>query len=155
MLLAVFNARYEFTLFDIGQAGRQSDGSVYKNSNFGYAIDQNLLNVHAPSNNTSSDGKYYPHVFVAGYAFQMKNYMPKSCPRSDRDIEKRVFDYRLSRSRRIIENSFGILEARFRIFRRPINAQLETVCSITKQLWLCYEVTMYIWRRHVLHSQFC
>ena len=47
-------------------------------------------------------------------------------------IENRVFDYRFSRPCRIIENSFGILAAQFRIFRRPINAQVETVCSITK-----------------------
>ena len=62
MLLAVCNARYEFTLVDIGQAGRQSDGGVYKNSNLGYAINQNLLNVPTPSN-MSSEGKY-PYVFV-------------------------------------------------------------------------------------------
>ena len=60
MLLAVSNARYELTLVGIGQAGRQSDGGVHKNSNLGYVIDQNLLNVPAPSNDMSSDGKYYP-----------------------------------------------------------------------------------------------
>ena len=47
-------------------------------------------------------------------------------------ILKRVFDYRLARAHCIIKNSFGILAARFRIFCRPINAQVETVCSITK-----------------------
>ena len=62
----------------------------------------------------------------------MKEYTLKPYPRSDRDIEKRVFDYRLSRVRCVIENSFGILAARFRIFRKPINTQVETVCSITK-----------------------
>ena len=72
------------------------------------------------------------HVFVDDDAFQMKEYMLKPYARTDRDIEKRVFDYRLSRARCIIENSFGIVAARFRIFRRPFNAQVETVCSITK-----------------------
>ena len=57
---------------------------------------------------------------MADDACQMKKYMLKPYPRSDRDIEKSVFDYRLSRARHIIENSSGILAARFRIFRRPI-----------------------------------
>ena len=59
-LLTVFKARYESTPIDIGQAERQNDGGVYKNNNFCYAIDQNLLNVPASSNDVASDGKYYP-----------------------------------------------------------------------------------------------
>ena len=116
VLLDVCNARYEFTPVDIG-----------KNSNLGYAIDQNLLNVPPPSNDISSDGKYYSYVFVTDDAFQVKEYMLNML-----NIEKRVFDFCLSRVRRIIENSFDILAARFRIFRRPINDQVKTVCSITK-----------------------
>ena len=42
---AVCNADYEFTLVDIGDAGRQSDGSVYANSFLGHAIDNNLLQL--------------------------------------------------------------------------------------------------------------
>ena len=67
----------------------------------------------------SSDGKYYPYVFVADDGFQMKGYMLKPYPRTGRDTEKKVFDYRLSRACCIIKNLFGILAARFRIFRRP------------------------------------
>ena len=42
------------------------------------------------------------------------------------------FKYRLSRARQIIENTFGILAARFRIFRRSILSCLETVENIIK-----------------------
>ena len=47
-------------------------------------------------------------------------------------LKKKVFDYRLLRARRIIENSFGIATARFRIFRRPMNAKVSTAKSVTK-----------------------
>ena len=39
--MAVCNAKYQFTLVDIGDIGRQSDGSVYGSSHLGYAIENN------------------------------------------------------------------------------------------------------------------
>ena len=68
-------------------------------------------------------------------AFGLKENMMKPYPSQNRTIEEKVFDYRLSRARRIIENSFGIAAARFRIFRRPINAKVSTVKSVTKMVF--------------------
>ena len=49
VLLAVCITNCEFTLVDIGEAGRQSDGGIYNNSNLGMAIDRNLLNIPEPT----------------------------------------------------------------------------------------------------------
>ncbi|KAJ8939524.1 hypothetical protein NQ314_011091 [Rhamnusium bicolor] len=46
--------------------------------------------------------------------------------------EQKVFNYRLSRARRIVENAFGILASRFRIFEKPMACLPETVDKIIK-----------------------
>ena len=44
----------------------------------------------------------------------------------------RVFNYRLSRARRIVECAFGILAQRFRIYNRRMQYSVETVIKIVK-----------------------
>ena len=47
----------------------------------------------------------------------------KPCSRCGMDLNQRVFNYRLSRARRVVENAFGILTSCFRIFQRPMQQE--------------------------------
>ena len=64
------------TLIDIAEAGRQSDGGVFSNSNLGYAIVNDLLDFPEPENVNDSDFKL-PFVFVADDAFPMRTNLVK------------------------------------------------------------------------------
>ena len=121
MLLAVCDANYSFTLVDIGDSGRNSDAGVFSSSKLGHAITTNQLNLPKPEPITET-AKNFPYVFVGDEAFQLTEFMMKPFPRELLSLAERIFNYRLSRARRIIENTFGILAARFRILRRPIIA---------------------------------
>ena len=52
-------------------------------------------------------------------------------PGQNADEEQRVYNYRHSRSHRVVENAFGFLAARWRIFQVPIQAAVENVESCT------------------------
>lgn len=79
----------------------------------------------------SEQFKDVPYVFVADDAFALNVNMLKPYKAMPEQRHK-VFNYRLSRARRMIENCFGILSAKWRIFKTTIIADVSLVESITK-----------------------
>ena len=131
VLMAICDYSYRFILVDIGDSGRESDGSVFAASSIGRALSRDLLNVPKPRQIPGSDKKF-PYVIVGDEAFPLKTYLLKPYARNVLDDSKRIFNYRLSRARRVIENAFGIMASRFRIFHKPINSAPENVKNIVK-----------------------
>src|SRR5262249_54852981 len=57
---------------------------------------------------------------IGDEAFQLDTNTMKPYSHRNATPAQRVFNYRLSRARRVVENSFGLLAARFRVLERPI-----------------------------------
>ena len=79
VFLVTCNADYEFTIVDIGDTGRQSDGSVYANRYLGCAIENNLLKIPRAEKISQSDqsNKIYSSVFVVADPFGLETFMMK------------------------------------------------------------------------------
>ncbi|XP_057294673.1 uncharacterized protein LOC130623210 [Hydractinia symbiolongicarpus] len=136
--MAICDADYKFLLVDIGDSGRQSDAGVFSSGNIGYAINENLFQLPHSRYFRGYDKVNFPYVslemrsFVGDEAFPLKINLVKPYPRNLLNDGRRIFNYRLSRARRVIENTFGICASRFRIFRRSIIGTVKHVTEITK-----------------------
>ena len=92
VLLGVCDSKYRFTLVDIGQAGRISDGGVFSASNIGEAMKTNSLNIPEPTY-LPNTGIKSPYVFVADEAFKLETFMIKPYPKAVLDLPKRICNY--------------------------------------------------------------
>lgn len=118
-LLAVVDYDYRFLYVDVGTQGRVGDAGVFQNSELFRALENNELGIPEAAPIPGTD-VISPYVIVADEAFPLKTYLMKPYAQRGLNQAERIFNYRLSRARRIVENAFGILAARFRVFRAPI-----------------------------------
>ncbi|XDV15962.1 hypothetical protein PO909_015873, partial [Leuciscus waleckii] len=114
VLLALVDADYRFRCIQVGDFGRTSDGGVYAGTALPGAA--HLGNV--------------PHVMVGDAAFPLKPYLMRPYPGQNLIHRKSIFNYRLSRARMVVENAFGILASRWRIFHRRINLHPKNVDTL-------------------------
>lgn len=131
VLLAICDAKYCFSMVDVGGFGRDNDASILQESLFGRMFDSgpHAFNIPPPTNVGSSS---LPYVLVSDEIFPLKPWLMKPYPGRNIDESQRIYNYRLSRARRTIENSFGILAARWRIYRRPIHASVESAEAMVR-----------------------
>lgn len=74
-------------------------------------------------------------MFVADEAFPLTSYLMRPYARRGHlTNEIRIFNYRLSRCRRTIENAFGILTARWQILQKPLCMSVENCEMVFKTL---------------------
>lgn len=127
VLMAICDAHYIFTLVDIGEYGSNNDSGVLSHSQMGKALDKGSMSFPQAEKLSGCPISQLPYFLVGDEAFGLKSWLQRPYPGKHLTEEKRIFNYRLSRARRVIENAFGILRARWGIFRGPIQGSVETV----------------------------
>jgi len=112
---------------DVGAYGRNSDGEIFMHSKLGNRLDQKKLNV-PPSTVLPGTTNVVPYVILGDEAFPLKEYLMRPYPGKQlHDNSRRIYNYRHYRGRRVVENTFGILTQKYRVYNRRIQAKPEKV----------------------------
>ena len=129
VLMAVAGPDYECIYADVGTNGRISDGGVWNKCSLSQGIEDGSVSL--------PPRKYLPYgvtkvlyVFVGDDAFALKKNMMKPYAQNSLTVEKRVYNYRHSRARRISENLFGIIANRWRVFRTVLQLAPSSIESL-------------------------
>jgi len=97
---------------DVGAPGRCNDSFIFQRSTLCQMIDSCPL---LDSKSKEICGVNVPVCLIGDSAFRFSPKLMKPYPFStDASLEKRTFNYNLSKARRVVENAFGHLKARFR-----------------------------------------
>lgn len=131
VLMACANADGIFLTIDVGEAGRMSDGAVFRSSTLGRLLNKEKLLI-PKSTPLPNDDIDFPFYFVADEAFPLQKNLMRPYPQRVLDNDKRIFNYRLSRGRKSVECAFGMLTSKFEVFQRPILCQEDTAISVIK-----------------------
>lgn len=133
VLMAIVGPEYKFICVDIGGYGKNSDGGIFEVSNMGQRFEEKTMNVpddkNLPGHNTPC-----PNVLIGDEGFALKPYLMRPFPyrQSKNDLRKETYNRRLCSARRVVENAFGMLAHKWRVFYRPIETNISTTILIVK-----------------------
>lgn len=132
VLMAVVDHKYRFRVVDVGSYGRTSDGGVLSNSKFGKKLQKGQLDLpgDAPLPGAAHLGPQ-PHAFVGDEAFPLRRNLMRPYP-GHQTGSRRTFNFRLSHARLVVENTFGILTAQWRVYKHVIELNAENVDALVK-----------------------
>ena len=87
--------------------------------------------MHVPDDELVNEVKL-PYTLVDDDIFLLKTWLMKPYLVKYLTVLQWIYNYPTSRARKTVENTFGILSAKWRIYHHPIRASPETVESIIK-----------------------
>ncbi|XP_041366759.1 uncharacterized protein LOC121381503 [Gigantopelta aegis] len=144
VMLALVDADYKFLWVDVEVNGSASDAQVFNSLELKDAIDSSDINF-PETEPLPHDDQDMPYFIVRDDVFALQTWMMKTFSKRKLSQEERIFNYRLSRARRIVENAFGILVNRFQCLlttmrQEPLTVQIIILacCSVHSLMRLRY-----------------
>ncbi|XP_039747675.1 protein ALP1-like [Pararge aegeria] len=131
VLLAICDANYNFIDIDVGCYGKSSDSTIHDSSEWVKKLRQGNYNLPQPRP-ISNNGIPIPFSFIGDEGFALSQHLQRPYAGKHLPRKKRIYNYRLTRARRYIECTFGILSNKFKIFNRPINVNVDFATNIVK-----------------------
>lgn len=130
VLFAVVDGSYNFTYANVGCQGRISDAGIFHDTMFKECLENNTMSLPPPCTLPGTT-TVTPFVFLGDDAFPLSPNIMKPYPGlHQKGSKERIFNYRLSRGRRISENVFGIISTVFRILRKPMLLEPKVATTI-------------------------
>ncbi|CAH4034421.1 unnamed protein product [Pieris brassicae] len=131
VLLAICDANYNFLYIDVGAYGKSSDSGVFKDTAFYTKLQNKTLNI-PNAKPLTENGDNIPYVILGDEAFGLHENLMRPYGGHNLSSNKKIFNYRLSRARRYIECTFGILSNKWRLFHRPMNVNIHLAMKIVR-----------------------
>ncbi|KAH7717002.1 nuclease HARBI1-like protein [Aphelenchoides avenae] len=120
VLMGVCDHRYRLICVDVGAYGSESDGGVFDRSLLRARLLRGELNLPEPDFLPGNGNTVSPFFFIGDAAFPLMTNLMKPFPGQEIPAEQRTYNYRMCSTRRIIENVFGILAAKWRVLLKPL-----------------------------------
>jgi len=139
VLMALVDADYKFIWADLGGKGHQSDAQIYNDSELKECLDNGDLHI-PPADHLPNDNQDMPYFFLGDDAFGLRTSLMKPYPERGLTRSKRIYNYRISRGRRVVENAFGILASRWRCLLRTMQQSPAVVVKMVKAMLVLHNL---------------
>ncbi|KAL1480501.1 hypothetical protein MTO96_050975 [Rhipicephalus appendiculatus] len=122
ILLALVDHQYRFRYINVGSPGRCHDAFVYGRSDFRKLVESDFFKTPV----SIIEGTTVAPIILCDQAFPLTANLQKPFANAVTGTRERMFNYQLSRTRRIVENAFGRLKARFRYTSKRMECKIKT-----------------------------
>lgn len=138
VLMGVVNGNYEFLYANVGAEGKTADGGCWRQCDFARALEKERLNL-PPNVQLDANNSVSCHL-LADDAFPMGLRLLKPYPHRFLTAEEKVFNYRLSRGRRIVENVFGIISSKFQVLKTEMRFTVPHCVNVVLAICILHNI---------------